>query len=192
MTGSLPDLAERPLPGPMDSLPRRRTALDELRAAGWPQKRRERWRYTDLEPLASAGFDVATAGDTGFEPAPGLLSSLTGDAPRLVFVDGRLNRTLSTSMPAGLEALDLDTEWSEFDRRWAGDVATADYPLAALNTAFNEQGLWLRVAPLSTQARPLHLVQLSSGRPGVAAQPRVVVEIGERARITLEIGRAHV
>jgi Fe-S cluster assembly protein SufD len=185
VTGSLPDLAERPLPGPMDSLPRRRTALDELRAAGWPQKRRERWRYTDLEPLASAGFDVATAGDTGFEPAPGLLSSLTGDAPRLVFVDGRLNRTLSTSMPAGLEALDLDTEWSEFDRRWAGDVATADYPLAALNTAFNEQGLWLRVAPLSTQARPLHLVQLSSGRPGVAAQPRVVVEIGERARITL-------
>jgi Fe-S cluster assembly protein SufD len=187
VTTGLPAFTERPLPGPSQSQGRRRTALDELRAAGWPQRRRERWRYTDLEPLASADFDVLpeSAGETDLAAAMPLLDALAAGAPRLVFVDGRLNRGLSSATPSGVETLDLDAEWREFDSRWADDIAATDYPLAALNTAFNQRGLWLRVAAGSAPEQPLHLIQLSSGLPQIAAQARIVIEIGAGARVTL-------
>jgi len=187
VSGALPSLAERPLPGAGTTWPRRRTALAELAAAGWPQRRRERWRYTDLEPLAQAGFDVAPAapGDAELQAAAALLASLTGTAPRLVFVDGHFTRQLSSPLPLGLEALDLDAEWGEFDSRWAGNIATTDHPLAALNTAFNQRGLWVRVRAGTELREPVHVVHIGSNRPQLAAQPRVVLEIGEGARLTL-------
>jgi Fe-S cluster assembly protein SufD len=184
---TLPSLADRPLPGSGATLPRRRTALAELAAAGWPQRRRERWRYTDLGPLADAGFDVApsAAGDAELLAAAALLPALTGTAPRLVFVDGHFNRALSSSLPAGIEALDLDAEWSEFDSQWAGNIVAAEHPLAALNTAFGQRGLWLRARSGTVLAEPLHIVHIGSARPQIAAQARVVLEIGESARLTL-------
>ena len=187
MTGVLPSLADRPLPGEGATWPRRRTALAELAAAGWPQRRRERWRYTDLEPLAQAGFDVAPAapGDAELQAAGTMLASLTGTAPRLVFVDGHFSRDLSGPLPSGIEALDLDAQWGEFDSRWAGNIATTEHPLAALNTAFNQRGLWVRVHAGTELLQPVHIVHIGSNRQQLAAQPRVVLEIGEGARITL-------
>ena len=187
MTAALPSLADHPLPGAGATWPRRRTALAELAAAGWPQRRRERWRYTDLEPLAQAGFDVAPVapGAAELQAATALLAGLTGTAPRLVFVDGHFSRQLSGPMPSGIEALDLDARWDEFDSRWAGDIVTTDHPLAALNTAFNQRGLWLRVHAGTEVLKPMHIVHIGSNRPGLAAQPRTVLEIGEGARLTL-------
>ncbi len=187
MTGGLPSLADRPLPGAGATWPRRRSALAELAAAGWPQRRRERWRYTDLEPLAEAGFDVTPAapGDAELQAGAALLASLPGTASRLVFIDGHFSRQLSSSMPLGIEALDLDTQWGEFDSRWAGSIVTTEHPLAALNTAFNQRGLWVRVHAGTQLQQPLHVVHIGSSRPQLAAQPRVVFEIGEDARLTL-------
>jgi Fe-S cluster assembly protein SufD len=187
VTEALPLPADRPLPGAGTTWPRRRAALAELAAAGWPQRRRERWRYTDLEPLAKAGFDVAPTppGDAELGAAAARLRSLVGAAPRLVFVDGHFCRALSGPLPAGVEALDLDAEWSEFDGRWAGSIATTEHPLAALNTAFNQQGVWLRVGAASQAPQPMHIVHLGSGRTQLATQPRVLIDIGERSRLTL-------
>ncbi|MEO8467860.1 MAG: Fe-S cluster assembly protein SufD [Gammaproteobacteria bacterium] len=187
MTAALPPFVDHPLPGAGSTWPRRRAALAELAAAGWPQRRRERWRYTDLEPLAKAGFDVAPTapGDAELATATTLLAALTGTAPRLVFVDGHFNRQLSGSLPTGVEALDLDAEWAEFDSRWAGNILATDHPLAALNTAFNQRGLWVRARSGTELAEPMHIVHIGSRRPQLAAQPRIVLEIGENARLTL-------
>ena len=185
MTATLTAFADRPLPGAAPTLPRRRAALAELAAAGWPQKRRERWRYTDLEPLSQAGFEIAAAPrDADLQAAAARISSLAGADPRLVFVDGHLSRALSGSLPPGVEALDLDTEWQEFDRRWAGNIAATDHPLAALNTAFNLQGLYLRIRAGHPQQR-LHIVHFGSDRTRLAAQPRILIDVGEGARLTL-------
>ncbi|HVY66676.1 MAG TPA: Fe-S cluster assembly protein SufD [Gammaproteobacteria bacterium] len=187
MTDATPlPLIERPLPGARVTWPARRAALAELEVAGWPQKRQERWRYTDLEPLRRDDFATAPPpGDAERRAAGALLARAAGTAPRLAFVDGHFCSELSSVLPAGLEALDLDARWSEFEGRWAGHVATKDHPLAALNTAFSQHGLWLRVAPGCVVDAPVHVVHVGSSRERLAAQPRLVIEVGERARITL-------
>ncbi|HEY3516702.1 MAG TPA: hypothetical protein VGL98_06600, partial [Gammaproteobacteria bacterium] len=47
------------VPGPEATRSARLQALAALGAAGWPTRRREQWRYTDLEPLAKKRFELA-------------------------------------------------------------------------------------------------------------------------------------
>src|SRR5690606_26520831 len=80
----------------------RREALDAFLAAGFPTRRDEAWRYTDLKPIAEADFDVAPA-ETSAEvrrKAAALLAdaaALPADeaSGRIVLIDGRLDAQLS-------------------------------------------------------------------------------------------------
>ncbi len=56
--GTIPLTTGATVPGPEPTRAVRLDALAALDAAGWPTRRREHWRYTDLEPLATAGFEL--------------------------------------------------------------------------------------------------------------------------------------
>jgi Fe-S cluster assembly protein SufD len=182
---TLTALADRPLPGTTASRARRRTALAELTAAGWPNRRQERWRYTDVAPLAQAGFEVAPAapGPVELRAARELLAEQPAVEARLVFVDGCYCPELGTSTPAGIDVLDLDAQQHEFDR-WANRVTTAEHPLAALNTAFSH-GLLVRARSGTVLEKPLEIVFVGSARSQLAAQPRLALDIGADARLTV-------
>jgi Fe-S cluster assembly protein SufD len=165
----------------------RHAALAELTTAGWPTRRREQWRYTDLEPLAAAELDLTPTPPSGSarEAALQLL-----DAPRfgdrnrqLVLLDGQLLSPVAALAP--LEISETEDRWSEFEARFARTIAAASYPLAALNTAFLQRGLWLRLPPRASIAAPIHIVVVSSARTGVATQPRIIIEAGEGAEATI-------
>jgi Fe-S cluster assembly protein SufD len=182
-------LAGAELPGPAAIENVRRAALDALDAAGWPSRQREAWRYTDLEPLSRASLDLkpSPAADEALDVARRALHSLATDVRdrALVLVDGRRVATLDTLPSHELEVGDPAARWS---RPQTGNVATlpADrFPLAAVNTAFTEDGLWLRVPAGRSVDRPVHLVVLASGRADLAAQPRIVVDVEQDARIAL-------
>lgn len=187
---ALPSLAAGvPLPGARSTHATRRAALAELAAAGWPNRKREAWRYTDLEPLASAALDLVAppaAGDRVGAAARALDDIVGVEHDRaLVLLDGQRVLGLGAAGLAELEVVDPESRWSAFADAFAGAPAAARYPLAALNTAFTQHGLWLRVPAGTIIERPVHLVILSSGRPGLAAQPRIVVDVEPGARITL-------
>jgi Fe-S cluster assembly protein SufD len=184
---TLASLAARPLPGAETSWPRRRVALAELASAGWPTRRQERWRYTDVGPLVQAGFDVAPTPPRSAElhGAAALLEPQRDPAgARLVFVDGHYCPELGTRLPAGIDSLELDAESHEFDR-WASRVTTANHPFAALNTAFSQHGLLIRARSGTVVDAPLEIVFVGSGRPNLVAQPRLALEIGADARLTI-------
>ncbi|HJR70176.1 MAG TPA: Fe-S cluster assembly protein SufD, partial [Gammaproteobacteria bacterium] len=155
--------------------------------AGWPTRRREQWRYTDLEPLAAAELDWTPEPPSGSarEAALQLLEAPRfGDRTRqLVLLDGQLLRPVAALAP--LEISETEDRWGEFEARFARTIAAASYPLAALNTAFLQRGLWLRLPPRASIAAPIHIVVASSARAGVATQPRIVIEAGEGAEATI-------
>jgi Fe-S cluster assembly protein SufD len=177
------------LPGPADTWPRREAALAELAAVGWPTPQRERWRYTDLKTLAAGDFELAPS--LPQRPDIELAASILTAVPvadkehRLVFVDGHRIPELGATAIENLEIADLETGWHGFDARYADRIATGDHPLAALNTAFTQQGLWLRVPARVAIAAPLHLLFVSSPRAALAPQPRIVIETGEDASFTV-------
>ena len=173
------------LPGSSAVTEARKTAMANFAATGFPTRRMENWRYTDLKRLAEANFDpvfpaVPESAATNTRPTLNWLESV----PAVYFVDGLpcWNTSEWRSHP-GIELIRLADAWS------AGtSIGTPEFeaaPLAAINTAFASDGLSIRVKAGQELGEPLHLIFSSSGRPGIAAQPRLRVDLAENAELTL-------
>jgi len=177
---SLPAFADRPLPGTAASLPQRRAALQTLANAGWPSRRTEAWKYTDLEPLAHRDFDLAPRAPSSAETAAAveLARRVAPGNETWIFLDGHL-------VAAGTAASGIEARCVE-----AAPAPTPDgaehraHPLAALNAAFAPYTFDVRVRAAERPAA-MRLVFVASARNGLAPQPRVLVELERGATLTL-------
>lgn len=169
---------------------RRRTrSLGTIIARGLPERRDENWKYLDHARLAEYRFEAAPkSAVTGAELGPRLLP--IADARRIVLVDGRLDTGLSDfSAVDGLEVVDLG---SMLERDPGAALALlrapgeeADDRFALLADAFAANGVAIRVAPETTLHDPVCLVHVASAAMAAVHQARVVIQIGDRARMTL-------
>jgi len=176
------------VPGPEPTRAARLHALADLGAARWPSRRREQWRYTALEPLSTADFDLAPS-----EPHRETLDAaarVLDDAAfgkrsqQIVLLDGQRVAGLGAAAVPGVEITSLEARWSDFVSAFARRVGAAEYPLAALNTAFARGGVWIKVPAGIVVPTPIHLVLVGSARGRIAAQPRILIEAESGARAT--------
>ena len=166
--------------GLRDRLPGDRAARDaaanSFRDLGFPGRREEAWKYTNLRPLAEAAFHepLSVVEDSSY-----LLAAPRIAGTRLVFLDGRFRSDLSDAAPAIFTAF--------ADQPLFGALARPDRdPMAALNTMLAEDGARLTVPP-ETDAGTIHLAVISSGGTAVpsASHPRHIIHLGRGARLTL-------
>ncbi len=157
-----------------------------LASFGLPTRRVEAWKYTDLRLLTELSPAVpapalapALASARALLDRIGLASAGLEDAPRLVFVNGRFEATLSRQ-PDGIE-MRTGPGWGMLGR--PGRDA-----MVALNTMLAEDGAAIQV-PAGFDAGRLLLILLGSGEQGahdvVSAHPRFSVLIEAGARLSL-------
>jgi Fe-S cluster assembly protein SufD len=158
----------------------RADAAVHFAARGFPTRRVEQWKYTDLAPVAQAAFAEPLTMVDGALALPAAL------APhRAVFVDGRFRHDLSTLEGVPYRATGMAQALADAEG-WLGALARPDSePLAALNTMLFEDGLLLDV-PAGVAGGLLELVSVTvdPGRP-FAFHPRHLVRLGEGATLTL-------
>jgi Fe-S cluster assembly protein SufD len=184
------DAQFRRLPDAGAAAAERRAALTRYRELGLPTPRQESWRYTDLKRLASTAFEFApdVPGSDAATAVAALLArhGLDERRPRLVFVDGHELPELGDLSPEASRCVaNLAADFSGFVQHYAVKIAAEDHPLASLNTAFVQQGPAIRVPPGIRMGAPLHLVFVASERDRVAPQPRVLIELGAEAELTV-------
>ena len=190
------------LEGPAASEP---AWLRELRMEAWarfnetgfPTARRgnERWKYTNLRPLAAILFEYSLAGDAvsgvDIETVRALVPWHDHWA-NLVFVDGGFSEFLS-STPTEQDGVvsgslaSVIARGAESLQPHLGKVAASDDDaFTALNTAFLFDGAVVSVPDGVTVSTPINLVFISSDRstPQVT-HPRILVQVGNNARVTL-------
>ncbi len=141
----------------------RREALARLRTLGLPDRRDEYWKYTDPRSLTEREAPSAALFDPAGEPA--MFHEI--DRVKLVFVDGVFDAAQSDDPSlAGVEIERL-AEASQADIHWARELfgvleARGQEPvprtLAAVNTAFAEDGVLIRVT--GKAERPVSLIYL--------------------------------
>ena len=167
------------LPGAAE--PRRRAAM-MFRECGLPDTRDEAWRFTSLRPLAGTLFarteQPSEATLKLFARAP------VGDAPMVVFADGRMLHDLSRLPKGGKRGVGVTSFAS--DPRFGDFGASEDEPLAQLNTMLAEDGANITV-PAGADGGTLVLLHLGSGEAGrqPAFHPRHMVRLGRGARLAL-------
>ena len=165
----------------------RRQAMAAFAQRGYPTRKDEDWRYTDLKPIVTGRFDPLPRAPSerhrrlALNRLPGL--EFTPGAPRLVFLDGqRLTDTATSSLPAGVEVLDQDTAWQRVHAIQT-DKQFREYPLAAINTAFSSGCTLIRVAANVEVRQPLHLIFFGGVANNSAAQSRILIDLGPNSRL---------
>jgi Fe-S cluster assembly protein SufD len=172
--------------------PARRSAFDAFLAQGWPTKKQEEWRFTDLAPVTEAALLPTAESEIALAPSDfdAELFGLGGsEAHRLIFVDGRLHseskvpyappmgpRVATLSSGAALVSAELPLHLGHHLRNGNAFVA--------LNTAFMSDGAYLHIPAGLRADTPIFLVYLASAA-GSTSFPRTVIvaDAGSRATV---------
>jgi len=165
----------------------RRAAFESFNAKGFPSKRDEEWRYTNLSSLAEKHHQLAsgyTPGAASQADIAAFVSPALGEGA-LVFIDGHFAADLSASaMPEGVRFTPLQKALAEGEVNDDVRRALSDNPntLMALNSAFVEDGALIEIAADVAVEQSIHVLFLSSGKGAEVSHPRLVVSVGKGSR----------
>ncbi|MEX0763374.1 MAG: Fe-S cluster assembly protein SufD [Dehalococcoidia bacterium] len=176
--------------------PIRDQAWARFSALGFPTARRgnERWKYTNLRPLAQATFLYPPDGAAGLPGADEVKRRAPWDDSwtTLVFVDGHYSEQLSTrsTEAGGIVAGNLATAITDHRDLVEGHLAKHarfdDEAFTALNTAFLDEGAFVHIPDGVEPAAPVQLLFITTdGEQARVAHPRVLVIAGKSSKATL-------
>jgi Fe-S cluster assembly protein SufD len=168
----------------------RAQGAERFAATGYPTSKDEDWRFTPVAPIARAQFaPSAPATVTAAALAPFIFGQ--AEWPRLVFVNGRFDASLSsvTALPAGMTVSSLAETLGAADpalERHLGRHVKVDVtPFVAQNTAEFADGAVVQVAPNADLGLPVHLVYVTAPGTVGASHTRNLIVIGQSARAAL-------
>jgi Fe-S cluster assembly protein SufD len=174
--------------------PLRKAGMARFAELGFPTLQHEDWRFTNVAPIVKLPFKPVFEASTDGLTAETLAKFTFGhlDALRLVFVNGHFKRELS-SPPLSQDgvivkslaaALAEDAGLLEKHLGWyAQDPGN---PFSALNTAFFQDGGFVRLAAGKALDRPIHLVFISTtSEPGATTHPRNLIVAEKNSRATV-------
>ncbi|WP_232818373.1 Fe-S cluster assembly protein SufD [Elioraea thermophila] len=181
-------LAER-LPGarhPVVAAWRARGA-ETFASQGFPTRRVEAWKYTDLALLRETRFEEPILAADIRPP----LDLEEEEGPLLVLIDGRVRRDLSavSHLAPGVaiaSLADLLRARDEETVAGLGGLAPETLPLPALNAALAEDGAVVRIAD-GVDGGTIRILSYATARAGhpVAFHPRHLIRLGRGARLVL-------
>ena len=180
----------------------REDAFARFCETGFPTVHDEDWRFTNLSALARTPFRLAASSGFAISQQNLELSRFGDSACQLVFVNGHFAPELSTlgSLPSGVEVSSLaekiEKDPEGIKRHLGRYLDTRRDAFAALNTAFLEDGAYVRVQRRVILEQPIHLlyVSVADGSP-LMNHPRnlIIAEQASQAAIVedyVSLGRA--
>ncbi len=167
----------------------REDAFGQFCDIGFPTLKDEAWRFTSVAPIARESFSLAEGGAAELT-LEDLKPFLIADAAcRLVFVNGRFAAELSDCepLPAGVEAGSLAAEIGSNPAALKSSLGRhldlGTDPFCSLNTAFLEDGGYVRIAKGTVLASPIHLLFVSTDLDSpVMAHPRNLILAGPNSQ----------
>jgi Fe-S cluster assembly protein SufD len=172
----------------------RQKAMSRFSELGFPTVRDEEWKYTNVDEIARARFQV-TFEDAHSDALKDEIEKLH-PCPlawnRIVFVNGRYAQEFShvidlpDNVYVGTLRQAIQSGSSEVKQHLAKKVKTDDNGFTALNTAFIDDGAFIFVPNGQRIDRPLELVFISKSVNGaVLSQPRNLIVLGKSSRATI-------
>lgn len=174
----------------------RESAMTSFAELGFPTPKDEEWKYTNVAPIARAGFSFSATNQAAPTISKEDLASFgiaESEDSRLVFVNGQFSDPLS--LLTGIQGVTVaQLAQAANDERFSGVIREhlgrhAD-PVAngftALNTAFIDQAAFVYVPKGVVLNEPLHLLFVTDTNNSTqAAFPRVLVVAEENSQVTL-------
>ena len=170
----------------------RESALLTLTEKGFPAKKHEDWKYTNIQPLLEQEFALNNSACIGLmdEDIEHLFLSPDEDC-RIVFVNGRFAPQLSVFKrdKSRFEIISLakviTTQPDLLQPYLARYVNAAEHGFNALNTASINDGLYLHIFKNVQIKEPIHVLYLTTAIDGLLVCPRNLILLDNHARATV-------
>ncbi|MEM1179050.1 MAG: Fe-S cluster assembly protein SufD [Acidobacteriota bacterium] len=185
------DAFEASLDQPAELEALRRRGRDRFEEVGFPTKRDEEWRFTNVTPVGRLEARRAGGERHGLD-ASKLEPFLVDETQDLVFVNGRFDAELSEAgdLPEGVFAGSLAQALREMPETVLAHLGQHarldDNPFVALNTAHIEDGAFVYVPRGVRVERPLHLLFVgTAGDEATVSYPRNLIVVEQSAELTV-------
>ncbi len=169
---------------------RRAAAIKRFAEIGFPARKQEAWRFTDLRPLTASPILQAAAGG-GHDTSKLVSHYFGGHTHRLVLVNGRYSPELSNigTLPAGVyvastaEALEARPELVE--SAFEASDETRAQPFASLNAALFVDGFVLALEPGAALEAPVEIIHFGDTQSARAFHIRNVIRAAAGSSATI-------
>ena len=170
----------------------RKIARLNLSEKGFPQRKNEDWKYTNIQTLLEQEFTLSDSSCIGLmcEDIEHLFLSIDEDC-RIVFVNGRFAPQLSVFHHDKSEfemiglAKVIATHPELLQPYLARFVDSSAGGFNALNTASINDGLYLHVFKNTQIKEPIHVLYLSTAIDGLLILPRNLILLDDHAQATV-------
>ena len=177
----------------------RREAMERFEALGFPGRKDEAWKYTNITRVINRGYDLFL-GQPEAEVSQEDVDALRIpdlEAHVVALVNGRYDEDLSAvgTLPDGVLVTSLqraaEAHADLFNAHYAQYASFEDEAFTALNTAFAQDGLFVYVPENAVVETPVHVINLVAADDDLLVHPRllVVVEAGAQFKM-VQTGRS--
>lgn len=164
----------------------RKKAFETFHGTGFPKRKDEDWKYTNLAPYAERSAAYLQNRPTSDNDS--VTDALLNDLPqnegetRVVFINGlhRPDLSIAGEPNPGIELTPYSTADSSSGERILRHQPVDHNSMIALNTAFLTDGLAIHVRNDNKIDTPIHVVFVSNGQT-TAVQPRLSIDVGRNA-----------
>lgn len=171
---------------------KREEAYSVFQKLGFPTMRDEDWHFTNVAPIAGRIFPLAARAEIGKSDIEHFRLRHE-EWNGVVLVNGIFSRELSTlgvlGAGSGITVTALSEGMSDIHgvEEQIGTIAPAESgAFTALNTAFMQDALLIRIANDAVLDVPIHVMHVNAGgSPGQASHPRVLITCGRNSRATI-------
>ena len=170
----------------------RKTAFNHLLEKGFPTKREEEWRFTDINPILSESFTLADSDNIANIKKSDIahLTFKNWSGTMLVFIDGQFAEHLS-DMNAGQSGLTINSldfvlknDQKSLLDSFVEFETYSENAFSALNTAFIKDGAVIKLE--KNADKPIHLLYISTkqNKPQLI-NPRNLIYLSENSQAAL-------
>ena len=170
----------------------RTDAIKNFENKGFPTKKEEAWKYTSLNSILKNDFSVFPKNETLIEFSDVKKYFLHEiDTYKVVFIDGVFNSFLSSTTHDGLDICLMSSALTKAKYKLVIDqyfnkIANHNESLTSLNTAFANEGAYIRVPKSKIVDKPIEIMYFSTGsEAALLVQPRNLIVVQENAQVQI-------
>ncbi|HBF20284.1 MAG TPA: Fe-S cluster assembly protein SufD [Cryomorphaceae bacterium] len=168
----------------------RQKAFKTFEKKGFPTKRDEEWKYTNLRPILKHDYRIFQKGENVIDFKDirrYFLSDM--DTYKVVFVDGVFSSWLSETTHQRFDICTFNSMMQkspEIVEEYFNKALPQEESLGAINTAFAHEGAFIRIKKGQTVDKPVEVVFFTTSQDKeVMMQPRNLVIVEENAEVQI-------
>lgn len=170
----------------------RTLAIKNFENKGFPTKKEEAWKYTSLNAVLKNDYSVFPKHENTIEfkdVKKFFLHEI--DTHKIIFVDGKFSSFLSATTHDGLDVCLMSSVLNKPKYKMVIDeyfntIASKDESLTSLNTAFANEGAYIKIPKNKVVEKPIEIIYFSTGiEDALMLQPRNLVIVGENAHVQI-------